>query len=195
MHREPSIAPEIKQKNSFIKKQNMKKTLLTFGTISGLIMALMMFITLPLIDHIGFGKAEILGYTSMVLSFLMVFFGILSYREQYGMGAITFGKGFQVGLLITIISCLFYVAAWLIIYYKITPDFADKYGAYSISQLKAAGKSQEVIAAATKEMEAFKEMYKNPLVNAGITFLEPFPVGLVISLISAGVLKKKPVSA
>jgi hypothetical protein len=58
----------------------MKKTVLTFGLISGAIMALMMFATLPFIDRIGLDKGAIIGYTTMVLSFLLVFFGIRSYR-------------------------------------------------------------------------------------------------------------------
>ena len=90
----------------------MKKIVLTFGLISGGITALMMFLTLPLVDRISFDKLEVIGYTTIVLSFLMVFFGIRSYRDSVGGGTITFGKAMKVGLLITLICCICYVIAW-----------------------------------------------------------------------------------
>src|SRR2546430_12192470 len=82
---------------------NMKKLVLTFGLLSGAVSSLMMIITLPFIERIGFDKGEILGYTTIVLSFLLVFFGVRSYRETSG-GTLTFGKGLTVGLLIVLVS-------------------------------------------------------------------------------------------
>ena len=82
----------------------MKKIVITFGLISGAILSLMMVATIPFMDRIGFQRAEVIGYTTMVLSFLMVFFGIRSYRDAIG-GSITFGRAFKVGILITLISC------------------------------------------------------------------------------------------
>jgi hypothetical protein len=60
----------------------MKKTVLTFGLISGAISSLMMVGTVPFADRIGFDKSAVVGYPTMVLSFLLVFFGVRSYREQ-----------------------------------------------------------------------------------------------------------------
>lgn len=169
---------------------SMKKTVLTFGLISGAVSSAMMLLTLPFIDRIGFDKGEILGYTTIVLSFLLVFFGVRSYREQSG-GAMSFGRGFTVGLLITLISCTCYVLTWEVIYFKLMPDFVEKYSAYTVEHLKASGASQKSIDASVKQMQDFKLMYANPLVNAAITFTEPFPIGLVVTLISAAVLRKK----
>jgi hypothetical protein len=169
----------------------MKKTVLTFGLISGAIMALMMFATLPFVDRIGFDKGAIVGYTTMVLSFLLVFFGIRSYRENVGGGTITFGRAFAIGILITLISCICYVVAWEILYFKFMPDFMAKYAAYAVEKAKASGASAEAIQAQVQEMKKFKEMYDNPFFNAAITFTEPFPVGLIITLISALILRKK----
>ena len=169
---------------------SMKKTVLTFGLISGAVSSVMMLVTLPLIDRIGFDKAEILGYTTIVLSFLLVFFGVRSYRETSG-GTMTFWRGFRVGLLITLISCACYVVTWQVIYFKLMPGFLAKYSAYTIEQVKASGASQQTIDATVKQMEGFKRMYDNPLMNAAITFAEPFPIGLVVTLISAAVLRKK----
>ena len=169
----------------------MKKTVLTFGLISGAILSLMMLCTLPFIDKIGFDKGEIIGYTTMVLSFLLVFFGIRSYRESVGAGTITFGRAFSVGILITLISCLCYVVTWEIIYFKLAPGFAEKYANYMMEQLRASGASQQVIEAKLQEMKSFKAMYDNPLINAAISFIEPFPIGLIMTLISAAILRKK----
>jgi Protein of unknown function (DUF4199) len=169
----------------------MKKTVLTFGLISGAMMAAMMFATLPFVDKIGFDKGVIVGYTTMVLSFMLVFFGIRSYRENVAGGSITFGRAFAVGILITVISCVCYVVAWEIIYFKIMPDFADKYVSHVIEKAKASGASPEAIQAQVQEMKKFKEMYDNPFFNAAITFTEPFPIGLIVTLISAGILRRK----
>lgn len=169
----------------------MKKIVLTFGLISGAITSLMMLVTLPLIDKVSFDKLEILGYTTMVVSFLMVFFGIRTYRESVGGGGITFGRAFKVGILITLISCVCYVVVWEFIYFKIAPDFGDKYGTYMIEKARASGASAEAIAAQTEKIKSFKAMYDNPLMNVAITLMEPLPIGLLITLISAAILRKK----
>jgi len=170
----------------------MKKIVLIFGLISGALMAAFMFATLPFLERIGTDKGFVVGYTSMVLAFLLVFFGIRSYRENVGGGAITFGRAFAVGILIAVISSLCYVIAWEIIYFKFMPDFMDKYAAQVIAQARAAGATAQEIQAKQQEMQQFKQMYDhNPLINFALTFIEPFPVGLIITLISAAVLRKK----
>src|SRR5579864_2633002 len=108
----------------------MKKTIVVFGVISGVFSALMLLATVPFADKIGFDKGEYLGYTVIVLSFLLVFFGIRSYRDNVGNGQITFAKGFVVGISITLISCVFYVLTWEVLYFKFLPGFMDKYSAY-----------------------------------------------------------------
>ena len=173
----------------------MKKTVLTFGLIGGAIMAAMMFATLPFMDKIGFDKGEIVGYTTMILAFMLVFFGIRSYRENVGGGHITFGRAFAVGILITLVACVCYVVAWEIIYFKFMPDFADKYASYMIEKVRASGASQQVIDAKLQQMKSFKAMYDNPFINAAITFIEPFPIGLIVTLISAALLRKKTIAA
>jgi hypothetical protein len=123
---------------------------------------------------------------------LLVFFGIRSYRDNVGNGQITFTKAFAVGISIALISCLFYVVTWEIIYFNFMHDFMDKYGALMVEKLKASGASAAAVQAKIEEMKKLKESYENPLFNAAMTFIEPFPVGLVITLLSAGILRKKP---
>jgi hypothetical protein len=168
----------------------MKKTVLTFGLISGAMSSLMMLATVPLMHRIGFDHGLVIGYTAIVLSFLLVFFGIRSYREQAG-GAITFGRAFTVGILITLISCVFYVATWQLIYFKLQPGFMDKWEAYAVEKVRADGGTPEAVEAARRQIRTFKEAYDNPLTNAAYTFVEPFPVGLLVTLISAAALRRK----
>jgi hypothetical protein len=172
----------------------MKKTILTFGLISGAVSSLMMLATVPFADRIGIDQAPVIGYTTIVLSFLLVFFGIRSYRDNIGDGQITFLKGFAVGISITLISCVCYVVTWEVVYYKFFPDFWDKYGAHLAEKLKASRASPATVQAKLQEVTKYKELYKNPFLNAALTFIEPFPIGLVITLISALALRRKPQS-
>ncbi len=173
----------------------MKKTVLTFGLISGAVASVLMFATVPFVYRIGFDKGVIVGYTGIVVSLLLVPFGIRSYRENVGGGNITFGRAFAVGILITLISCLCYVVAWEIVYFNFLPDFAEKYTAYMIEKARASGASQQTIEATVQEMKNMKAMFDNPLINAALSFIEPFPVGLVITLVSAAILRRKPRSS
>lgn len=168
----------------------MKRIVWTFGLIAGGILAVMMAITIPFIDQIG-DKGEVIGYTSMILAFLMVYFGIRSYRDTNIGGTIGFGRAFKVGILITLIASACYVATWEILNNTIATDFAEKYAARTIEKARTSGATDAQIEATKQEMARFTALYKNPAVNAGMTFLEVFPVGLVVVLVSAGVLSRK----
>ncbi|MBK8725246.1 MAG: DUF4199 domain-containing protein [Holophagaceae bacterium] len=170
----------------------MRKTVLTYGLAAGALMSALMLVTMRFHDRIGFGTTGLLvGYASMALAFLLVFAGVKAYRDQVAGGAVTFGRAFQVGLLITVLASACYVATWQVVYYKFMPDFLDQYAAYSLAEAKKAGATAAQLAATTQEMAAFKELYKNPLVNIGFAFLEPLPVGLLFTLTAAGVLRRK----
>ncbi len=169
----------------------MRRTVLTFGLIAGVILSAMMVMTVSLVDKLGFDHSYIIGYTTMVIAFVTIFFGVKSYRETVGGGQISFGRAFAVGLLITLIATACYVATWEFVYYNIWPDFADRYAAQVIAKARASGATEAQIAEREKQMAQFKEMYKNPLVNVAYTSLEPLPVGLLMTLISAGVLRRR----
>jgi hypothetical protein len=81
---------------------------------------------------------------------------------------------------------------WEILYFHFLPDFMEKYSAHMVHKLQASGESSAVIQMKIEQLRKYKETYDNPLMNAAITFLEPFPIGLGITLISAAVLRKKP---
>jgi hypothetical protein len=168
----------------------MTKTVLTFGLLSGAVVAVMMFLTVPFADRIGFDRSVIVGYTTIVISMLFVYFGVRSYRDNVLGGRMTFGRAFQAGVLIAAISSLCYVVAWLVLFYGFIPDFADKYAAYTVESVRAGGGSQAEVDAAIKQADEAKRMLANPLINAAVAFIEPFPVGLLVALISAAVLKR-----
>src|ERR1700748_3234025 len=169
----------------------MKKTVLTFGLISGIIISLLMGGSLLIADKIGSGHSMALGYTIMVASFLLVYFGIRSYRDNQLGGKITFGPPFTCGILITLITTVFYVVSWEIIFFNFIPHFMDGYFAAQIHRVEAAGLDAATTAAKVAAIRHSQEMYQNPLVNAAYTFIEPLPVGLIITLISAAVLRRK----
>ncbi len=176
----------------------MRKIVLTYGAISGLIMVGMFIISISLQNKgiITFSNGELIGYSSMIIVLSQIFFGIKSYRDKHGNGAITFGKGVQVGMLIALFAGFIYATSWEV-YYNGVPGvketFMDKYTDSIIAKMENEGAEQEKIDAKIKEMESMKEMYANPFIRYGITLAEILPVGIVIALISAGILRKKNV--
>ena len=172
----------------------MRKTVLTFGVISGLISAVTMLATVPFLHKLSGDKGLILGYTTIVLAGLLVFFGIRSYRDNVSDGQLTFARALAVGILISVLSNCFYVATWEVVSYKFMPDFAEKYASQMVEHAKATGASQQKIDETARQAADFVRNYHNPLYNISMTFLEPFPVFLVITLISAAVLRKKTVT-
>jgi len=171
----------------------MKKIVLVYGFISGVIAGALMLTTMPFMNKLEGGTGLAVGYTGILLSGLLIFFGVRSYRENVGGGTITFGKGFQVGILIAVISSCFYVATWELIYFKLEPDFCDKHFGAQVERLKASGAPPEKIAEAEQQLASMKKLLANPVTNAAMAFIEPFPVDLLITLVSAAVLRKKPV--
>lgn len=170
----------------------MKKIVLRYGLISGAILAAFVASMVPLSGSGDFEHSLVVGYSAMVLAFLLVFFGVRSYRDNVARGAIGFGKALQVGLLIVLIACAMYVIAWEITYFNFLPDFLDKYNAQMLDKMRADGESAAAIEEATVKMASMAKQYQNPLINSAITFLEVFPVGLIMSLVSAAILRKKP---
>lgn len=169
----------------------MKKTVLTFGVIAGVIISVLMNASLLLANKIGSGHSMMLGYTIMVASFLLIYFGIRSYRDNTLGGQISFGRAFSCGILIALITTVFYVVSWEIIFFNFMPHFMDGYFLAQIHRVQSAGLDPTVTAARVAAIQHSQQMYQNPLVNMAYTFIEPFPVGLIITLISAGVLRRK----
>jgi hypothetical protein len=169
----------------------MKKIVLTFGLIGGLMISVLMDSSLLLADKIGPSHSMVVGYTIMVASFLLVFFGIRSYRDNTLGGQISFGRAFACGILITLITTVCYVASWEVLYFNFMPHFMDSYFAAQIHKVQSSGLDPATAAARVAAIQHSQQLYQNPLVNIAYTFIEPLPVGLIITLISAVSLRRK----
>ena len=173
----------------------MQKNILIYGLIAGAVVSTIMLFTVNYISHcegsVDYGTSMLIGYASMLVAFSLVFVGIRNYRDKYNGGIISFGKAFKIGIMIVLIASTMYVVAWLVDYFYFIPDFMEKYSAHELDKLKANGASQIEIDKQTKEMANFAEMYKNPFFNAMMTYVEILPVGLIVTLISSLILKRK----
>jgi len=169
----------------------MKKVILVYGIIAGLIVTGMMaFSTSYFCSKGDFEGGMIYGYSAMIIAFSMIFVGVKSFRDKHNAGTINFGKAFKIGLFISLIASTIYVIGWLINYYCFMPDFMDKYAAVMISKAKESGISADELAKKTAEMNQMKEWYKNPLFVILMTYVEILPVALIVTLISALILKR-----
>ncbi len=171
----------------------MKKIVLIYGLIAGAIVGGMLLITMPLYEKgtLKIENGEWLGYTTMVVALSLVFFGVKSYRDNHSGGSISFGSGLKVGLLITLIASLMYALSWEITYANMKGDFMKMMGKKYVEKMKAEGATEVTLAEAKMKMDDYSTMYKNPIIRFAITLMEIAPVGIIISLLSAALLRKK----
>lgn len=173
----------------------MKKNILIYGLTAGAVVSILMLSITNYISHcegsVDYDTSMLVGYAAMLISFSLVFVGIRNYRNKYNLGVISFGKAFKIGILMVLIASTIYVISWLIAYFFFMPDFMDNFSTNEINKLKAEGASQLEIDKKAKEMADFARMYKNPFFNAMMTYVEILPVGIVVTLISSQILKKK----
>jgi len=167
----------------------MKKNIIIYGLIAGIVVSILMLFSTSI--RMDYDISLFVGYASMLIAFSLVFVGIRNYRDKYNDGFVSFGKAFKIGIMIVLIASTIYVIAWLIYYFYFVPDYLEKYSALMLDKLKASGASQIEIDNKTKEMENLAKMYKNPFFNAMVTYMEILPVGLIVTLISSLILKRK----
>lgn len=175
----------------------MKKNILVFGTISGVLISTFMGVSMAVMSS-GSGDAEggtgrmIIGFSAMAVAFSFIFVGIKNYRDRQSGGIITFGKGFLLGFMISLIASTLYVLTWAVEFHFFLPDFMDKYSAMQVKQLLESGIKGAALDEAVKSIETASYNYKhNPFFFAMYTYMEILPVGIVITLISALILKRK----
>ena len=173
-----------------MKKPPMKRIVLTFGLLSGLVMSAMMVATIPLWDRLSMDASMVLGYTTMVAAALLIYFGVRRYRDEAG-GSVSFGRAFGVGLLIAAVAGTCYTATWEVIYAARGEEYMARMQEKAIEKARADGASEAEVERTRAELARFVEQYRNPLVNVAYTFLEPLPVGLIAAAISAGVLTRR----
>ena len=167
----------------------MKKITLTFGFIAGLILTTVMVVsTMLCYNNTNFEGNMLLGYASMLLAFSFIFVGTKNYRDNHLGGTISFGKAFQVGLYISLVASTMYVLTWLVEYYVFIPDFMDKYGDYMMRDAAASGKD---LIKTREQVDEYKRLYQNPVFVIILTYIEVLPIGLLLSLVSALIFKRK----
>lgn len=169
----------------------MRRIVLKFGLIAGAIMAVTFLIAFPFHDRIGWDMGLVVGYSSMVVAFLSVYFGIRTYRDEVAGGSVSFWGAVKVGLLIVLVATACYVATWEVYFYTVAPDFMEKWSEHVLAKARNDGATEAELAAKAAELAAFNESYKNPLVNIAYTALEPLPVGLLFTFVSAGLLSRR----
>ena len=168
----------------------MRKIVLTFGLIAGAILSAMMVLSVSFQDAISFESAEVIGYTSMIVAFLLIFFGVRAYRDNVAGGSVTFGRAFAVGALIAVVAAVCYVGTWEVVRRTMAPDFVEKYQAHLMEKARTEGATAAELVEKRAELDKYATMYRNPAIRAAITFVEPMPVALVIALVSAGVVSR-----
>jgi len=173
----------------------MKKNIVIYGSIAGIVVSTLMLFITNYISHcegnVDYDTSMLIGYASMLIALSLVYVGIRNYRDKYNEGVISFGKAFKIGLFMVLVASTIYVAAWLIAYFFFIPDFFEKYSAQMLDKLRTGGASQMEIEKQTREMANLAVMYKNPLYNAAMTYMEILPVGLIVTLISSLILRRR----
>jgi hypothetical protein len=172
------------------REDHMLRTILIYGTIAGLIVGLPM-LTMMLVwkspDPMGGGLY--IGYGIMLIALSAVFVGVKSYRDKVRGGVIKFFPALGVGLAISLVAGVFYVLAWELSLALTHVDYIAGYANAEIRSLKATGASQAEIDKLSASMDAMKAMYANPILRMGMTLTEILPVGVLVSLVSAGLLR------
>ena len=171
----------------------MKQIIWKYGIGAGLFLAMTMTLTISSMRAAlegGGGDAEIWGYASMIIAFSVIFFAVRNHRDRKLGGTITFAQAARIGIFITIIASLIYVIAWMILSGIFYPEFMEDYASHVMEQLRDSGASAEELEKEQNKMDKFIEWYKNPLFKAGMTFIEPLPVGVILTVLAALILKK-----
>ena len=171
----------------------MRKIVLTFGLIAGAVLSAMMVVTLPFEHRFGNDVGLLVGYTTMVAASLLIYFGVRRYRDTATGGRVSFGRALVVGLLIGAVSGACYTATWEAIYFGgFAPNFIAKYQAEELAKSRAAGATEAQLAQMRAEQAKMAASYENPVINSAMTFVEPLPVTVLMALISAGLLSRRP---
>jgi hypothetical protein len=173
----------------------VRKISLIFGLLSGVVSAGLLIATIPYVNSVNYRRGDVLGYTSIALSALLVFLGVRSYLENSSGGRLSFGRGLAVGLLITLISSACHVVTFHVLYFNVFPNLGAKYTVCMIQRAKDSRASDQKIRQTAELAEKLKRLYDKPATNAAVTFAEAFPVGAFAALLSAAILRRKEMSS
>ncbi|WP_323801682.1 DUF4199 domain-containing protein [Parasphingorhabdus sp.] len=167
----------------------MQKIAITYGILSGTITILTLILGLVVSDGGSFLSSETFGYLTMLVALSMIFIGIKRYRDQELGGVIRFLPAFAMGLAIAVIAGVIYTVVWELYSMSTNYAFIDSYVNSAIEAKRAAGLTGERLALEIAALEEMRANYGKFYIRMPMTFLEIFPVGLIIALISAALLR------
>lgn len=169
----------------------MIRSMLIHGSISGAVIAVVSFGSMALAgDESRIAGSEWLGYTIMIVALAVIFFAVRSYRDEQLGGVIGFWTAMRLGLGISLVAGVVYVLGWEIYYQATGGDFMQQYAASYLEQMRADGVGAAELDAARSRMAEFQDLYDFLPVRMGITLIEILPVGVLISLVSAALLRR-----
>ncbi|MBE2228189.1 MAG: DUF4199 domain-containing protein [Ignavibacteria bacterium] len=173
----------------------MGKKILFYGLIAGGVLTVLF-----LLSHMLFMKnfsaemwetGEIIGYSSMLIALTAIFFGVKTYRDKVLGGKITFGRAFTLGIGISAVAAFIFGVYVYILYTAIAPDLSGKMIEIYREKIKTSGQTQEVISRQLEEFDKESALWNNPYLQSFVMLLTVFMIGVVISLVTAVILKKK----
>lgn len=168
----------------------MLRQILTFGSIAGLIVGGQLFLVGTLMGgHTPSVWGAVLGYTTMLVALSLVFVAVKRRRDSELGGVIGFWPAFGIGLAISLVAGVFYVFAWEGVLAVTGMDFGSDYAKAVVEAQRAKGVTGDALAKVAAEMEAFRVQYANPLYRLPMTLMEIVPVGVLVSLVTAALLR------
>lgn len=173
----------------------MNKIIIQYGLLTGVLVCIWLVLSFFVATDVLMDFGMFFGYASMLLAFCLIFVAINKYRRSTENGTVTFGTGFKIGLLITLIASTIYVVTWLIEYQFFVPDFMETYSETYLKKLKESGMSEADLMKETTSMKEMTVMYKNNFwYRTAFTYIEILPAGILMSLIAALVYSRKKAS-
>lgn len=169
----------------------MLNLILAFGAAAGLLVAIPMCVMVANSEPGSAGHSQLVGYLTMLLALSLIFVGVKRYRDRVQGGVIRFGTAFGLGLGISAVAGVVYMFGWEITLAVTDYAFVETYAAAAVEAKRASGASAAAVAAVAEDMAKFKLQYMNPWFRMPVTFVEIFPVGIIVSLVSALLLRNR----
>ena len=161
----------------------MSRIILIFGIAAGLIVAVPMCLLVANAEPGSAATSHFTGYLIMLLALSLVFLGVKRLRDRELGGVIRFVPALLAGLGISAVASVIYVIGWEITLAITDFSFIDTYSNAAVEAARAKGASAAEVEAVVAQMAEFRQQYANPLFRMPVTFIEIFPVGLLVSLI------------
>ncbi|GAA4111304.1 hypothetical protein GCM10022393_08900 [Aquimarina addita] len=168
----------------------MKNIIFKYGSFAAITICILFFLGL-LGENLSYSIREVIGYSSMIVSLLFIFFGIKQYRDKENKGILTLNKALLIGIFISLIAATAFGIIDMIYITYINPDFMTEYYTHAVEQMRLS-LSETEFKVQLMELEKQKELFMNPFFNFLVMFVTVMMIGCIISLISGFILQRKP---